>query len=110
MEWSCSTDEVRLGGRLLGLGIKAQRTAGSCGSWATFTATCRVGLAPTGKAPPCHGARHKRSFTHRNKGTLRSQRYCVLSGRCGNLSITVVSFAVPTSMPTDTDPSMVTRC
>src|SRR4051794_32591668 len=24
---------------------------------------CRVGLAPTGKAPPCHGARGKRSFS-----------------------------------------------
>src|SRR5262249_49906797 len=24
----------------------------------------RVGLAPTGKAPPCHGARGKRSFDH----------------------------------------------
>src|SRR6201997_1550460 len=30
----------------------------------------RVGLAPTGKAPPCHGARGKRSFvaTHRDEG------------------------------------------
>src|SRR5512132_3514196 len=23
---------------------------------------CRVGLAPTGKAPPCHGARHQQSL------------------------------------------------
>src|SRR6516225_3253918 len=28
----------------------------------------RVGLAPTGKAPPCHGARGKRSFAQKPAG------------------------------------------
>src|SRR6516164_2884469 len=30
----------------------------------------RVGLAPTGKAPPCHGARGNRSFADTRRGDL----------------------------------------
>ena len=35
-----------------------------------------------GRIPVTAELGHKRSFTHRNKGRLRSQRYRVLSGRC----------------------------
>src|SRR5271169_1601723 len=51
----------------------------------------RVGLAPTGKAPPCHGARGKRSFhTRRDTGSefntfderARSSQDYHASGKC----------------------------
>jgi hypothetical protein len=35
---------------------------------------CRVGFAPTAKAPPCHGARQKRTFAN----PLRDDRGAVL--------------------------------
>jgi hypothetical protein len=37
----------------------------------------RAGLAPAGKAPPCHGARGIRSFTRTTSG----RRGCANSGR-----------------------------
>jgi len=34
---------------------------------------CRVRLSPTGKAPPCHGARHEPSLVHDNGKTSGRQ-------------------------------------
>jgi len=39
---------------------------------------CRVGLSPTGKAPPCHGARHEATFDAAAK--IRNN---VATCRCG---------------------------
>ena len=51
---------------------------------------CRVGLAPTGKAPPCHGAPPKRTFAVPNWPSFTDRSVLVEPLACGNL-LTITS-------------------